>query len=151
MDFMLLEYIQQNLPSFLRDLTTKHTLRVFWKSKEQHIKTILKGKDRTVELFYDEIPTITQDEFSYLLEFIQHVVEVDFSFINFDPTIFFQNKYFLSTVYIKGLDNRFITQENMGDWFTSYLIKNLQILDISNSKNLSENFINLLSQQTTIK
>ena len=151
MDFMLLEYIQQNLPSFLRDLTTKHTLRVFWKSKEQHIKTILKGKDRTVELFYDEIPTITQDEFSYLLEFIQQVVEVDFSFINFDPTIFFQNKYFLSTVYIKGLDNRFITQENMGDWFTSYLIKNLQILDISNSKNLSENFINLLSQQTTIK
>ena len=151
MDFMLLEYIQQNLPSFLRDLTTKHTLRVFWKSKEQHIKTILKGKDRTVELFYDEIPTITQDEFSYLLEFIQHVVEVDFSFINFDPTIFFQNKYFLSTVYIKGLDNKFITQENLGDWFTSYLIKNLQILDISNSKNLSENFINLLSQQTTIK
>ena len=151
MDFMLLEYIQQNLIAFLRDLTTKHTLRVFWKSKEQHIKTILKGKDRTVELFYDEIPTITQDEFSYLLEFIQQVVEVDFSFINFDPTIFFQNKYFLSTVYIKGLDNRFITQENMGDWFTSYLIKNLQILDISNSKNLSENFINLLSQQTTIK
>ena len=151
MDFMLLEYIQQNLPSFLRDLTTKHTLRVFWKSKEQHMKTILKGKDRTVELFYDEIPTITQDEFSYLLEFIQHVVEVDFSFINFDPTIFFQNKYFLSTVYIKGLDNKFITQENLGDWFTSYLIKNLQILDISNSKNLSENFINLLSQQTTIK
>ena len=151
MDFMLLEYIQQNLPSFLRDLTTKHTLRVFWKSKEQHMKTILKGKDRTVELFYDEIPTITQDEFSYLLEFIQQVVEVDFSFINFDPTIFFQNKYFLSTVYIKGLDNKFITQENLGDWFTSYLIKNLQILDISNSKNLSENFINLLSQQTTIK
>jgi len=53
------------------------------------MKTILKGKDRTVELFYDEIPTITQDEFSYLLEFVQHVVEVDFSFINFDPTIFF--------------------------------------------------------------
>lgn len=53
--------------SFLTRKYVTNIIRLFWKSKEKHKISLLKGEYREIELYYEEAPVVQKKEFEQFL------------------------------------------------------------------------------------